>query len=599
MMGDGFRWARPASGPTGTGTDTSYAKGVAGAAVAGNDRSGPNWGDPRRHPGAAHYPSDPVPHGRREHSESRRGAPYSEPRGFAASPPPPSAHTGPRTVPGRTHVAPPPAGAGAGARIIRSLSKGSRRVARRSADTFNRVTRADGADESGLAALTYTSIINFAADAVLAVALANTLFFASASAESQGKVALYLLVTIAPFAVIAPVIGPALDRVQRGRRLLMSLSFAARAIIAVILAINFDNGWILYPAALAMMVLSKTYSVLKGSMAPRVLPPQLDLVRVNSRLTVIGHVLGSAIAGPIAAAIVFLAKSNTGALWFLMLVCVAGAYLCMQIPRWAESTEGEVPATFGEAEADWENPPADDNPTQVLRRGKLRQPLGRDITTALWANGTVRMMTGFLTLFVAFVAKATSGSSATEQLMMLGLVGAAATVGTFAGNATAARLQLGRPVAIALGTAVPVVVMSVLTAVTGTMSIVTLTGLVASFCSAVAKASLDACIQDDLPEQSRASAFGRSETILQLSWVFGGAMGVLLPTDFTVGFAVMSVFLGLGLAQTWLSRSGNSLLAFLPRPRLTPVRPASVPGGAPDDSAQNPATEYRRGDTRR
>ena len=47
---------------------------------------------------------------------------------------------------------------------------------------------------------------------LVAVALANTLFFAAASAESKSKVALYLLITIAPFAVIAPLIGPALDR---------------------------------------------------------------------------------------------------------------------------------------------------------------------------------------------------------------------------------------------------------------------------------------------------------------------------------------------------------------------------------------------------
>ena len=37
--------------------------------------------------------------------------------------------------------------------------------------------------------------------------------------------ALYLLITIAPFAVIAPLIGPALDRVQHGRRAALAWSF--------------------------------------------------------------------------------------------------------------------------------------------------------------------------------------------------------------------------------------------------------------------------------------------------------------------------------------------------------------------------------------
>ncbi|PRC62782.1 MFS transporter, partial [Mycobacterium sp. ITM-2017-0098] len=66
--------------------------------------------------------------------------------------------------------------------------------------------------------LTWPVVVNFAVDAAMAVALANTLFFAAASGESKSKVALYLLITIAPFAVIAPLIGPALDRLQHGRR---------------------------------------------------------------------------------------------------------------------------------------------------------------------------------------------------------------------------------------------------------------------------------------------------------------------------------------------------------------------------------------------
>ena len=67
-------------------------------------------------------------------------------------------------------------------------------------------------------------------------------------------------------------------------------------------------------------------------------------------------------------------------------------------------------------------------------------------------------------------------------------------------------------------------------------------GLVGAAASALAKVSLDAVIQRDLPEESRASAFGRSETVLQLAWVSGGALGVLLPHDtFWIGFTVVAV----------------------------------------------------------
>ena len=122
------------------------------------------------------------------------------------------------------------------------------------------------------------------------------LLFSAATGEDKTKVALYLLITIAPFAIIAPLIGPLLDRLQHGRRLALAASFALRCVLAVVLVFNFDS-WGLYPAALAMMVLSKSFSVLKSAVTPRVLPPEIDLVRVNSRLTVFGLVGGTLGAG--------------------------------------------------------------------------------------------------------------------------------------------------------------------------------------------------------------------------------------------------------------------------------------------------------------
>ena len=164
---------------------------------------------------------------------------------------------------------------------------------------FHRAATADGADKSGLTALTYPVMANFAVDSAMAVALANTLFFAAASGESKSKVALYLLITIAPFAVIAPLIGPALDRLQHGRRLALAMSFALRSALVVVLIANYDGAtgsfpsWVLYPCALGMMVLSKSFSVLRSAVTPRVLPPTIDLVRVNSRLTVFGLLGGT------------------------------------------------------------------------------------------------------------------------------------------------------------------------------------------------------------------------------------------------------------------------------------------------------------------
>ena len=49
-------------------------------------------------------------------------------------------------------------------------------------------------------------------DTLVTVSLAGTLFFSIPSGAARDKVALYLLLTMAPFAVVAPLVGPAIDR---------------------------------------------------------------------------------------------------------------------------------------------------------------------------------------------------------------------------------------------------------------------------------------------------------------------------------------------------------------------------------------------------
>ncbi|SDC75125.1 MFS transporter [Rhodococcus tukisamuensis] len=442
--------------------------------------------------------------------------------------------------------------------VTRVAAMRSRELTNKGIATFHRAAKADGADKSGLTALTYAVMANFATDAAIAVALANTLFFSAATGEDKTKVALYLLITIAPFAVIAPLIGPMLDRLQHGRRLALASSFALRTVLAVLLVFNFDS-WALYPAALGMMVLSKSFSVLKSAVTPRVLPPEIDLVRVNSRLTVFGLIGGTIGAGAVAGIIAF-ATGSTGVLWFAALLTTLGAYLSMRIPAWVEVTEGEVPATLTYHGNDAHTEVIGADRKETVKASKRRQPLGRTVITGLWGNSTIRVMTGFLTLYIAFVAKSRTGHEPLEQAAMLGLVGAAAGIGNFAGNAAGARIKLGRPTVVVLRCTAAVTAVAILVALTDSLLTAALAALVASGASALAKVSLDASLQDDLPEESIASGFGRSETVLQLSWVIGGALGVLLPTQYWIGFSVVSVLLTFGLVQTVLSYRGSSLL---------------------------------------
>jgi predicted MFS family arabinose efflux permease len=256
-----------------------------------------------------------------------------------------------------------------------------------------------------------------------------------------------------------------------------------------------------------------------------------------------------------------------GALFVVIAVTVAGAWLSMRIPRWVEVTAGEVPTTLsyrqGRQRRSW--------PEEVRRAsGALRQPLGRNIITSLWGNCTIKVMVGFLFLYPAFVAKARDASG-WVQLGMLGLIGAAAAVGNFAGNFASARLRLGRPAVLVVRCTVAVTAVALAAAVAGNLLMAAIATLITSGSSAIAKASLDASLQDDLPEESRASAFGRSESTLQLAWVLGGALGVLLYTDLWVGFSVVGSVLILGLAQTVVSFRGDSLI-----PGLGGNRPVMV-----------------------
>ena len=427
--------------------------------------------------------------------------------------------------------------------VTRVAALRSRELTQGGIRAFHRATTADGADRSGLTALTYATMLTYAVDAAVAVALANTLFFAAATAESKTNVALYLIITVAPFAVVAPVIGPMLDRLQRGRRAALAVSFAGRAVLAVVMAFNYDN-WLLYPAALGAMVLSKSFSVLKAAVTPRVLPRAITLVTTNSRLTTFGLVAGG-VFGAAAAGVAAL-WGSPGALIFTAALGVLGTILCLRIPRWVESTVGEVAAT-------------------LRSTGRARRtPMGRRVAVALWGNGAIRALTGFLTLFVAFVVREQSEADPTRQLVLIGIIGAAAGVGSFTGNAAGARRHFGKSDAVIMSCVGAAVAVSAVAAVVPGIVTAALVGLIGAAASALAKVCLDAVIQRDLPDESRASAFGRSETVLALAWVFGGALGVLLPhSTFWIGFAVISAVVALAGVQSALVARGRSLLPFL------------------------------------
>lgn len=494
--------------------------------------------------------------------------------------------------------APPPARPAPTARtprkvtVMRVAALRSKELTHRGLVRFHGAVSADGADQSGLGHLIYAVMANYAVDAALAVALANTLFFAAASAESADKVLLYLLLTVAPFAVVAPLIGPLLDRLQRGRRIALAASSFGRATLAVIMALNFDS-WIIYPGALGMLVLSKSFGVLKAALTPRVLPRTSTLVKTNSRLSVFGLIAGG-VSGGIAIGIAAIPWfGSAGALWFTAACGIVGGWLCLRIPAWVESTEGEVPVQRSGRISREE---------VMTARGPRRPGVPRAVVATIMTNATIRLETGFFTLFIAFVIKNQYQSDADAttqgwmQLFILGAVGAVAGVGGFLGNALGARLPLRAPQTVALFCLGAIITVVIVGFFFPGLASAMLVALVGSTASSLAKVCLDAVIQTELAEASRASAFGRSESVLQLSWVFGGVIGLLIGGVwavngtgmwalqghgvYQVGFGIIGVLLIVAGAQSVAVALGRSLIpSFRRNDTPDPIRPTRAAGG--------------------
>src|SRR5580704_14155741 len=115
--------------------------------------------------------------------------------------------------------------------------------------------------------LALTHMLMTAGDTMFAVSLAGSLFFSISPTAAKDKVLLYLLLTMGPFAVVAPALGPVIDRSRGARRGLVVASALGRAVLCPFLARDI-HSLLLFPEAFAMLVLSKVYLVTKGALVP-------------------------------------------------------------------------------------------------------------------------------------------------------------------------------------------------------------------------------------------------------------------------------------------------------------------------------------------
>ncbi|MBQ1022095.1 MFS transporter [Micromonospora ureilytica] len=425
-----------------------------------------------------------------------------------------------RSVLGRT--------VGTGIRAIRLLLRGSvgsgRWVTRRAGRA-----RARGAGgEVGMVRLFDLHALSCAGDTLIAIGLAGTIFFNVPLGEARSKVALYLLVTMVPFAMLAPVVGPLLDHFRHGRRYALAATMLGRAFLAWLIS-DYIHGFGLYPAAFGVLALSRAYGVARSAAVPRLLPEGLGLSQVGARASVYGTVAGALVA-PIG-----LAAFWFGPQWPLRVASViflVGMVISLRLPPKADSEPPErVP-----------------RPLRALGRRRGDRPLGRGrpsgrlVIATLIGAATLRALYGFLLLFLAFAIK--KGDLTTVVFgrdlgaeWALGVVGGALAVGTFLATAIGTRLRIHRPTAIQSSSMIIVAGVAVLAVIQFSLLMVALLCLVAAMASGIAKLAVDASIQERIPERLRASSFAHSETVLMLAFVAGGGLG-LVPFDGRMGIAV-------------------------------------------------------------
>jgi hypothetical protein len=385
-----------------------------------------------------------------------------------------------------------------------------------------RAARADGAGESGLAALLSVHALHAAGDALVTVALAGTLFFSVPVGEARGRVALYLVLTLLPFAFLVPVAGPLLDRFRHGRRNVLALATGGRGLLTWVMA-GKVAGLGLYPLALGVLVLSRAYGVAKNAALPRVRPEQLGLVSTAARLNVAGTV-GTATAGAVGA-LVSVVIGSGAVLYLASAVLLVAGVLAIRLP-----TQVDEPA---------------EPRTEALRgRARLRDAPGV-VRRALAATAGIRALQGLLTLFLAFLLREQSASK-----LQLGLVLGGAAAGALAGTVCAARVPGLSPRRLPYLAAALAAVGCTVAAVRGSTLTMAFAAGASGLAGATAKFGLDATIQGAAAPAAVSTTFARSETLLQMSWVAGAGLALLLPMRSWVGFAAGAVVALAGLSAT-------------------------------------------------
>jgi MFS family permease len=389
--------------------------------------------------------------------------------------------------------------------------------------------------QSPFARLALTHALAIGADTLVAVALAGSIFFSASLAAARPKVLLYLGITMVPFAVVAPVMGPALDKTKGGRRLMVAVFALGRAGLCLFMA-NHLNSLLFYPAAFGTLALSKGYLVAKSALVPAVVPDETGLVEANSRLALIAVLAGVAL-GPLGAGI----QTLLGARWVLRLAALinlASVVAAFRIPRAARTAKPVQPVEVAELHA-------------------------ASIRLAATAMTVLRAAVGFLTFLAAFDLKRSGAKS-----WLFGLVIGAGALGGFLGALIAPRLRrVVKEETILVGSLLVPAVVTLFGARAFGNTAIAVVACVIAVGAASGRLAFDSLVQRDAPEAARGRTFARFETRFQLAWVGGGFIPAAIPhLPGRLGFLVLAVAMAFfGLSYFAAVRSTRSSTEIVPR----------------------------------
>jgi MFS family permease len=482
------------------------------------------------------------------------------------------------------------------ASAAQSGGKAGASAARGTGRFVQRLTRASGAGRTGLSNLIELTAAGAVGDAFVAVALAGTLFFSASVSQARSQVALALVVTMAPFAVLAPLIGPMLDRVQQGRRYILAGTLLARGLLCwgMAGAVAHHDTVTLLPAAFGVLVLQKAFGVTRSAVTPRLLPQEITLVTANARAglaTLIASTLAVLLAGGID---LIAGGGHQGAAWVLRigtLIYLAATALSFRVPDRVDAPAPSSSPQPGQArsqapprqpglahqapsrppgQARTQAPPRQPGQARGRRNGAARgvnggQPanrarwrtlrqLGPVVGEAMRANATLRAFSGFMVFFLAFLLRTVHFPGVNDKVALAEMI-TAAGIGGLLGSLLGSGLRARRPHLITFGMLAAATVTTALCAVFFGLWATLVVALVAAFGQVLGKLALDSTVQHEVGEQIRSSAFAASETLHQLAWVAGGLAGLLMSLSasgvagLTVAAVGLAVSLGLLLAH--------------------------------------------------